>query len=87
LWFRRRLGRRILIGHAPQDQRELAGALRQDDRLGLKRREFQGCIGSCDDALPIFLLKILADREDSNFGQMVWLTKELATPLRAAPSS
>src|ERR1700730_12528177 len=55
--------------HAPQDQRELSDALRQDDRLGLKWREFQGCIGSRDDALPVFLLKILADRENVDIGQ------------------
>src|ERR1700730_18336983 len=33
----------ILIGHAAQDQRELAGALGEDDGLGLGRRKFQGC--------------------------------------------
>ena len=41
----------------------------QDDGLGLGRREFQGCIGSGNDTLPIFLLKILADRENANIGQ------------------
>ena len=63
------LAGQVRISHAAQDQRQLADSLRQDDGFGLGRREFQGCIGSGDDALPIFLLKILADRENANIGQ------------------
>ena len=63
----RLLAGRVRIGHAAQDQRELADSLREDDGFGLGRREFQGCIGSGYDALPIFLLNILTYRENANY--------------------
>jgi hypothetical protein len=77
---------RVRIDHAAQDQRELADTLRQNDGFGLGRREFQGCIGSGYDALAIFLLNILTERTRI-LVRMIWLTKELLMPLRAASSS
>ena len=57
------------IEHAAQRERDLSAALCGRDRFSLRRSNLQCGVRPGDDALAVFLLHILANRQNANVGE------------------